>query len=100
MFTVDGYVEGIAYHVEVGGPAAGATAAGVAGCAVTDPRMAAWLWDQEGQVYKVTPTGPVGITDLADPASVLGTLYGRTDVTGTEGDAPDLTGPVAPGAVC
>jgi hypothetical protein len=99
MFTVDGYIQGIAYHVVVAGGTDGVTPGRVAGCAVTDPATAAWLDEQAGQPFKVTPTGPSGITDLADPASVLGTLYGLTDVARVDGDAPVLLDPAEPGAV-
>lgn len=92
MFTVDGYLEGIAYHVVVGGDTAAAPDGQAAGCATTGPAMTAWLNEQAGKPYKVTPTGPFGVTDLADPASVLGTLYAQTIVTGVEGDAPNVLG--------
>jgi hypothetical protein len=92
MFTVTGYKDGISYTATIG-------ATGNAGCAETDLAMAGWLLEQDGQPWEATPTGPTGITDLADPASVLGTLIAHTDVTSVEGDAPDLLGPVVPGTV-
>jgi hypothetical protein len=99
MFTVQGYRDGVSYLVTVGGPPAETQDGFEAGCAVTDPMTAAWLDEQAGEPWKATPTGPSGVTNLANPESVLGTLLAHTQVTSVDGDAPDLLGPVEPGVV-
>lgn len=99
MFNVSGYIDGVAYQAVIGGDTSGADPSRVAGCTVTDPETAAWLEERNGQPWQATPTGPSGVTDLADPGSVLGTLYDHTTVTGVDGDAPDLLGPDLPGVV-
>jgi hypothetical protein len=96
MFTVTGYVDGVAYRVHVG--VSPGLAAGVprAGCAVGDPGIAGLLADAAGEPWLATVTGPSGILNLDDPASVYGFLCDRTTITAAAGDVPDLTGPPAP----
>lgn len=97
MFTVSGYINGVSYRAVVGGVPGDPDL--TAGCVTGDPGVIGLLRDQAGEPWQATPTGPSGILDLADPASVLGALMDHTDITGIDGNAPDLIGPAVPGAV-
>lgn len=100
MFTVDGYINGVAYRAVIGGePSPGDGPELRAGCAAGDPGVIGLLTASAGEPWLATPTGPSGVLDLADPASVYGFLCGRTDITAASGDVPDLTGPHDPAAV-
>lgn len=100
MFTVDGYIDGVAYQAVIGTPAGpGDDPQLRAGCAAGDPGVIGLLNAGNGEPWLATPTGPSGILDVTDPASVYGYLCDRTDITGTSGAVPNLTGPYDPGAV-
>lgn len=96
MFTVDGYINGVAYTTAIGGEG-GQDDDRHAGCVTGDPAVIGWLREHDGEPYQVTPTGPSGTLDLADPGSVYGTLLHGTRVTSTSGDVPDLVGPARDG---
>lgn len=98
MFTVTGYLDGVAYRVTVGAEVSEARARTV-GCVSGDPNIIRWLADRAGEPYTATPTGPAARTDMNDPAAILGTLMDGTTITAVDGDAPDLTGPARPGIV-
>jgi hypothetical protein len=97
VFTVDGYINGVSYHAVVGAQAGQPEPA--VGCVAGDPGVLALLQEQEGEPWAATPTGPFGVLDLTDPASVLGALTDHTDVTSLTGDYPDLVGQPVAGVV-
>lgn len=101
MFTIDGYINGVAYRAHAGLPAGQDGDSGLrAGCVTGDPGVIGLLAASAGEPWLATITGPSGTLDLDDPASVYGFLCDRTDVTSATGDdVPDLTGPAVDGAV-
>jgi hypothetical protein len=98
VFTVDGYINGVSYHAVVGDDTSNRLGPTV-GCVAGDPGVLSLLQEQEGEPWAATPTGPFGVLDLADPASVLGALSDHTDVTSLTGDYPDLAGQPVAGVV-
>ena len=99
MFTVTGYVNGIAYRADVGAPAGQDDARPRAGCVTGDPGVIGLLAASTGEPWLATVTGPSGTLNTSDPVSVYGFLCDRTDVIAAAGDVPDLTGPPVRGAV-
>lgn len=100
MFTVTGYIDGVAYRADVGVPAGQDDGRPRAGCTVGDPGVIGLLAASIGEPWLATVTGPEGTLDASDPASVYGFLCGYTDVISATGDdVPDLTGPPVHGVV-
>lgn len=83
MYTATGFLSGLPYTIEVGGPDQP-----LEGSA----HVLALLRLRDGQPWRATPTGPSGRLDAKDPASVLGALLGWTEVRTLDGDVPLVNG--------
>lgn len=84
MFTVQGYVDGVSYAVEID------PTADEDDVVNGSPSAIGVLHAYEGEPLLVTPTGPTVIASVTDPAGILASLRAFTEVTSVEGDAPDL----------
>jgi hypothetical protein len=100
MFTVEGYVGRTAYTAVVGqAPDQRPPDSDVVGVTAGSPSVLAVLEMNDGDMVRVTPTGPTITLDVNDPESVYGALLGLTEVVTTTGEVPDILGPREPGAV-
>lgn len=90
-FEVRGYIDGVAYNFRHD-PAADTPNQG-------STNVLAKLEFREGETFGATPTGPYARLNLRDGESILTALYALTQVVAVEGDAPDVFGPMVPGAV-
>src|SRR4051812_38582361 len=87
-FTVQGYIDGVSYAVEVGGETV--PREGIAG---GSPSALGVLRDHEGTDVLVSPVGPSITADLSTPEGVLAVLTAHTEVTSVDGDdVPNLLG--------
>lgn len=95
MFTVTGYLAGVAYRAIISGTPDELT--GV----VQGPTALKWLLlSRSGRPLELTPTGPTITLDLADPQAVLAALRTLTEVVDVAGDnIPASLVPSEPGVV-
>jgi hypothetical protein len=95
MYVVHGYVDGVSYTATVGAASPGPDT----GIMTGTPSVMALLAAHRGtQVSGHHTSGSVPL-DLDDEASIMHALLQLTQVTGIEGDAPQLYEPDEAGAI-
>lgn len=90
MITVQGYVDGVSYAVQIGGD----SPIGMrdrTGMTSGSPAAVVLLDECDGDVVAISPVGPSMVADASTPEGALAILHARTQVTSVEGDdVPDL----------